>query len=77
MFNAGDAIEECAVDATAAAVPLRVLGCGRFGAYFSRRPARCVLDGADVGFTYDGDTRRTCLQWSPRWINLSQGQTGL
>uniref|UniRef100_A0A0E0E914 galactinol--sucrose galactosyltransferase n=1 Tax=Oryza meridionalis TaxID=40149 RepID=A0A0E0E914_9ORYZ len=55
MFNAGGAVEECAVDA-AAAVALRVRGCGRFGAYFSRRPARCALDGADVGFTYDGDT---------------------
>uniref|UniRef100_A0A0E0LIE5 galactinol--sucrose galactosyltransferase n=1 Tax=Oryza punctata TaxID=4537 RepID=A0A0E0LIE5_ORYPU len=56
MFNAGGAVEECAVDATAATVALRVRGCGRFGAYFSRRPARCALDGADVGFTYDSDT---------------------
>uniref|UniRef100_I1NM12 Uncharacterized protein n=1 Tax=Oryza glaberrima TaxID=4538 RepID=I1NM12_ORYGL len=55
----------------------RVCGCGRFGAYFSWRPARCTLDGADVGFTYDSDTRRTCSQWGPHWINLSQGQTGL
>uniref|UniRef100_A0A0D3ELY2 Plastocyanin-like domain-containing protein n=1 Tax=Oryza barthii TaxID=65489 RepID=A0A0D3ELY2_9ORYZ len=77
MFNAGDAIEECAIDATAAVVPPRVCGCGRFGAYFSWRPARCTLDGADVGFTYDSDTRRTCSQWGPHWINLSQGQTGL
>uniref|UniRef100_A0A0D9Y6A1 Plastocyanin-like domain-containing protein n=1 Tax=Oryza glumipatula TaxID=40148 RepID=A0A0D9Y6A1_9ORYZ len=68
---------ECAIDATAAVVPPRVRGCGRFGAYFSWRPARCTLDGADVGFTYDSDTRRTCSQWGPHWINLSQGQTGL
>uniref|UniRef100_A0A0E0R7P6 Uncharacterized protein n=1 Tax=Oryza rufipogon TaxID=4529 RepID=A0A0E0R7P6_ORYRU len=46
-----DAIEECAVDATTAAVPLNVHGCGRFNAYFSRRLASCTLDGADVGFT--------------------------
>uniref|UniRef100_A0A0E0RIL9 Uncharacterized protein n=1 Tax=Oryza rufipogon TaxID=4529 RepID=A0A0E0RIL9_ORYRU len=64
------------VDATAAAVALRVHGCDHFGAYFSRRPARCTLDGADVGFTYDGDTR-TCSQRDPRRINLSQGKTGL
>uniref|UniRef100_A0A0E0MU61 Plastocyanin-like domain-containing protein n=1 Tax=Oryza rufipogon TaxID=4529 RepID=A0A0E0MU61_ORYRU len=68
---------ECAIDATAAVVPPRVRGCGRFGAYFSWRPARCTLDGADVGFTYDSDMRRTCSQWGPHWINLSQGQTGL
>ncbi|KAF0907097.1 hypothetical protein E2562_014698 [Oryza meyeriana var. granulata] len=57
MFNAGGAVEECAVvsDDTAV-VALRVRGCGRFGAYFSRRPARCALDGADVEFTYDDDT---------------------
>ncbi|KAG8100323.1 hypothetical protein GUJ93_ZPchr0013g36255 [Zizania palustris] len=58
MFNAGGAVDECAVndDGAAAAVVLRVRGCGRFGAYFSRRPSRCALDSADVEFSYDGDT---------------------
>ncbi|XP_015694560.2 probable galactinol--sucrose galactosyltransferase 2 [Oryza brachyantha] len=60
MFNAGGAVEDCAVitsaaATTAAVVALRVRGCGRFGAYFSRRPSRCALDGADVEFAYDGD----------------------
>jgi len=39
-----------------AAVALRVRGCGRFGAYCSRRPARCTLDAAEVEFSYDADT---------------------
>ncbi|KAL5197001.1 hypothetical protein ABZP36_000513 [Zizania latifolia] len=58
MFNAGGAVDECAVNdnGAAAAVVLRVRGCGRFGAYFSRRPSRCALDSADVEFSYDGDT---------------------
>lgn len=60
MFNSGGAVEECeapaADEATAAAVRLRVRGCGRFGAYCSRRPARCTLDAAEVEFTYDDDT---------------------
>ncbi|KAL6639538.1 hypothetical protein ACP70R_023268 [Stipagrostis hirtigluma subsp. patula] len=56
MFNAGGAVEECAVDAGGASVALRVRGCGRFGAYCSRKPAKCLLDSADVEFSYDADT---------------------
>ncbi|KAK8459135.1 hypothetical protein SEVIR_2G084500v4 [Setaria viridis] len=63
MFNAGGAVEECAVKADDAAgtgatavATMRVRGCGRFGAYCSRRPARCVLDAAEVEFGYDADT---------------------
>ncbi|CAN6308801.1 unnamed protein product [Urochloa humidicola] len=56
MFNSGGAVEECDVDAEAGVVRLRVRGCGRFGAYCSRRPARCVLDAAEVEFGYDDDT---------------------
>ncbi|TVU44474.1 hypothetical protein EJB05_03917 [Eragrostis curvula] len=60
MFNSGGAVEQCeARDGgaeAAAAVVLRIRGCGRFGAYCSRRPARCTLDAAEVEFTYDADT---------------------
>jgi len=55
MFNAGGAVEECAVDEKAV-VALRVRGCGRFGAYCSREPARCLLDSAEGEFGYDADT---------------------
>lgn len=59
MFNAGGAVEECTVktdEDNKAVVALRVRGCGRFGAYCSRRPAKCSLDSADVEFGYDADT---------------------
>uniref|UniRef100_A0ACD5UN42 Uncharacterized protein n=1 Tax=Avena sativa TaxID=4498 RepID=A0ACD5UN42_AVESA len=58
MFNAGGAVEECAVNSEdkTAGVTLRVRGCGRFGAYCSRRPAKCSLDSGDVEFSYDADT---------------------
>ena len=61
MFNSGGAVEQCevrggATDGGAAVVALRVRGCGRFGAYCSRRPARCTLDAAEVEFSYDADT---------------------
>ncbi|CAL5066439.1 unnamed protein product [Urochloa decumbens] len=55
MFNAGGAVESCEVKGDAAA-EMRVRGCGRFGAYCSRRPARCVLDEGEVGFGYDAET---------------------
>uniref|UniRef100_A0A0E0KKJ1 galactinol--sucrose galactosyltransferase n=1 Tax=Oryza punctata TaxID=4537 RepID=A0A0E0KKJ1_ORYPU len=74
MFNSGGAVEECdvrAIDgdggeactvaAAAAVVRLRVRGCGRFGAYSSRRPARCALDAAEVEFSYDADTGLVAL----------------
>ncbi|PUZ69189.1 hypothetical protein GQ55_2G089200 [Panicum hallii var. hallii] len=63
MFNAGGAVEDCAVSAGDSAggaatvtAAMRVRGCGRFGAYCSRRPARCALDSAEVEFGYDADT---------------------
>nr|CAB3497751.1 unnamed protein product [Digitaria exilis]CAB3504028.1 unnamed protein product [Digitaria exilis] len=60
MFNSGGAVERCeahaAVQEAAAVVELKVRGCGRFGAYCSRRPVRCTLDAAEVEFSYDDDT---------------------
>ncbi|VAH73638.1 unnamed protein product [Triticum turgidum subsp. durum] len=56
MFNAGGAVEECTVktdEDDKATVALRVRGCGRFGAYCSRRPVKCSLDSGDVEFGYN------------------------
>lgn len=56
MFNAGGAVEECTVNSDGnAGVTLSVRGCGRFGAYCSRRPVKCSLDSEDVEFSYDAD----------------------
>uniref|UniRef100_A0A0E0GVD9 galactinol--sucrose galactosyltransferase n=1 Tax=Oryza nivara TaxID=4536 RepID=A0A0E0GVD9_ORYNI len=71
MFNSGGAVEECDVvraldaagEAEAAVVRLRARGCGRFGAYSSRRPARCALDAAEVEFSYDADTGLVALDF--------------
>ena len=54
-----EAVEQCEVRGGGGAgvvVALRVRGYGRFGAYRSRRPARCSLDAAEVEFSYDDDT---------------------
>jgi hypothetical protein len=45
-------------DASNKAVALRVHGCGRFDAYCSREPARCLLESEEVEFSYDADTGR-------------------
>lgn len=36
-----------------AMVCMEVKGCGRFGAYSSLKPRRCLLGSADVEFAYD------------------------
>jgi raffinose synthase len=57
MFNAGGAVEECAVHSDGrAGVTLRVRGSGRFGAYCSQSPVKCYLDSGEVEFSYDADT---------------------
>ncbi|KAI4385175.1 hypothetical protein MLD38_003230 [Melastoma candidum] len=65
MFNAGGAVESFQVltapdtsvsetkESTAATVALKLRGCGRFGAYCSRQPVNCTLDGKETGFEYD------------------------
>ncbi|EEE60150.1 hypothetical protein OsJ_13050 [Oryza sativa Japonica Group] len=52
---------EAEAEAEAAVVRLRARGCGRFGAYSSRRPARCALDAVEVEFSYDADTGLVAL----------------
>ncbi|GAB4851607.1 Probable galactinol--sucrose galactosyltransferase 2 [Ancistrocladus abbreviatus] len=39
----------------AAAITLKVRGCGRFGAYSSQRPLKCTVGGSRTNFNYDSD----------------------
>lgn len=34
-------------------IGLKVRGCGRFGAYSSQRPLKCMVDGAEADYNYD------------------------
>ncbi|KAL1335081.1 probable galactinol--sucrose galactosyltransferase 6 [Arachis ipaensis] len=62
MFNAGGAIEELAYEVKGGdgglvgVVRMEVKGCGKFGAYSSTRPKRCVLGTNAVDFEYDSDS---------------------
>ncbi|KAK7336568.1 hypothetical protein VNO77_17113 [Canavalia gladiata] len=39
--------------AATATIAMKVRGSGRFGAYTSQRPLKCVVDGANTDFNYD------------------------
>ena len=39
-----------------ATIALRVRGCGRFGAYSSKRPLKCTVGNAGTYFDYDSAT---------------------
>ncbi|KAK7264888.1 hypothetical protein RJT34_32501 [Clitoria ternatea] len=54
MFNAGGAIEGLVYEV--GSVRMEVKGCGKFGAYSSARPGRCLLGNNIVEFDYDGDS---------------------
>ncbi|OAY68448.1 putative galactinol--sucrose galactosyltransferase 2 [Ananas comosus] len=69
MFNCGGAIEQFDIryedkkaeqsgdyGAANAAVLLKVRGCGRFGAYSSKKPIKCTLDSSEMEFNYDSTT---------------------
>lgn len=57
MFNSGGAIEDLKYESTkgnsAAVARIQVKGRGKFGAYSSVRPRRCVVGGIEVEFGYD------------------------
>lgn len=36
-----------------AKITQKVRGCGRFGAYSSQRPLKCIVDGAEANFDYE------------------------
>ncbi|XP_052172849.1 probable galactinol--sucrose galactosyltransferase 2 [Diospyros lotus] len=66
MFNSGGAVEQFEVHfpselttsldgnrSPTATVALRVRGCGRFGAYSSQCPLKCMVRGVEAEFEYD------------------------
>lgn len=54
MYNSGEAIEalDCNTGDSACAVKVRVLGCGRFGAFSNTKPGFCSVDGKEQYFNY-------------------------
>lgn len=61
MFNAGGAVEGLAYEVkndglVVPVVRMEIKGCGRFGAYSSGRPRRCLLGTKGVDFGYDHDS---------------------
>lgn len=55
MFNSGGAVDELSVvdGESGGVVRMKVRGCGRFGAYCSRRPRKCTIDGSESEFEYE------------------------
>ncbi|CAA2967287.1 probable galactinol--sucrose galactosyltransferase 2 [Olea europaea subsp. europaea] len=54
MYNPGGATENLSCpDSSGRKVRVDVRGCGRFGAYSSRKPSYCTVDGKKEEFTYD------------------------
>lgn len=49
----GEEIPENLSNELVAVVHMEVKGCGRFGAYSSAKPRRCLLDSKDVEFSYN------------------------
>ncbi|KAJ6316664.1 hypothetical protein OIU78_019863 [Salix suchowensis] len=63
-----------------ATIALRVRGCGRFGAYSSKRPLKCTVGNAGTDFDYDSATRATdpdspCTRRGN--VQMACGDTGL
>lgn len=69
MFNCGGAVEQFDIryedkkaeqsrdyEEANAPVLLKVRGCGRFGAYSSKKPIKCTLDSYEMEFNYDSIT---------------------
>ncbi|WJX95861.1 galactinol--sucrose galactosyltransferase [Trifolium repens] len=54
MFNAGGAVK--GLEYKDGVVCLDIKGCGKFGAYCSVRPTRCLLEDSVVDFEYESDS---------------------
>ncbi|CAN6449820.1 unnamed protein product [Victoria cruziana] len=54
-------LEDCSPTAIAC-VKMEVKGCGRFGAYSSSKPRKCLLNDTEVEFSYDSATGLLALQ---------------
>lgn len=55
MYNSGGAIETLShgVDVSQYAIKMTGRFCGRFGAYSSTEPSRCVVDMKEEEFSYE------------------------
>ncbi|XP_018444980.2 probable galactinol--sucrose galactosyltransferase 6 isoform X1 [Raphanus sativus] len=53
MYNSGGAVEGLRYDAEKMKVVMEVKGCGKFGAYSSVKPKRCVVESSEIAFEYD------------------------
>lgn len=55
MYNSGGAVESlhCRDNLSNCVVKVEVRGCGRFGAYSSRKPKSCSVDMKDEIFMYN------------------------
>lgn len=56
MYNSGGAIEGLRYEAEKMKVVMEVKGCGKFGAYSSVKPKRCVVESKDIAFEYDSSS---------------------
>ncbi|KAL3512674.1 hypothetical protein ACH5RR_025391, partial [Cinchona calisaya] len=65
MYNSGGAVETlegCISESPGKKIRVRVRGCGCFGAYSSRKPSGCLVDGNHEEFTYTGDNGLLVVQ---------------
>ncbi|CDY35821.1 BnaC09g37530D [Brassica napus] len=53
MYNSGGAVEGLRYDGEKMKVVMEVKGCGKFGAYSSVKPSRCVVESSEIAFEYD------------------------
>lgn len=58
MFNSGGAIEGIVISSNTDShfVEIALKGCGRFGAYSSKRPKKCCLDSMEMDFEFDSSS---------------------
>lgn len=57
MYNSGGATEGLSFSTEPSGCTIRIeaRGCGRFGAYSSKKPIYCTVDGNKEEFKYDTD----------------------
>lgn len=56
MYNSGGAIQGLSYEAEKKKVVMEVKGCGKFGAYSSVKPNRCVVESNEIAFEYDSSS---------------------
>ncbi|EOA20025.1 hypothetical protein CARUB_v10000299mg [Capsella rubella] len=56
MYNSGGAIERLRYEVEKMKVVMEVKGCGKFGAYSSVKPKRCIVESNEMAFEYDSSS---------------------